>query len=83
MQVAGLPTNIAFLNTLSDHWAFGKGLVETHYIEHFKNDLFPDELPKEAHVVAMHSATVVAACICEVEKITSRETIPSMLTFTF
>ncbi|XP_042464042.1 methylcrotonoyl-CoA carboxylase subunit alpha, mitochondrial-like [Zingiber officinale] len=76
-QVAGLPTNIAFLNTLSDHWAFKKGLVETHYIEHFKNDLFPDELPKEMYDVAIQNATVVAACICEVEKITSRETIPS------
>ncbi|CAN6462836.1 unnamed protein product [Victoria cruziana] len=41
-QVAGLPTNIGFLQQLASHWAFQKGLVETHFIEHFKSDLFPD-----------------------------------------
>ncbi|RVX20709.1 Methylcrotonoyl-CoA carboxylase subunit alpha, mitochondrial [Vitis vinifera] len=40
--VAGLPTNINFLQKLANHWAFENGKVETHFIEHFKDDLFVD-----------------------------------------
>ncbi|KAJ8513046.1 hypothetical protein OPV22_003480 [Ensete ventricosum] len=76
-QVAGLPTNIAFLHMLSNHWAFDKGLVETHFIEHFKADFFPDEVPVETDVAAKLSATIVAACICEMDFTTLRKTIPS------
>ncbi|WOL07968.1 methylcrotonoyl-CoA carboxylase subunit alpha, mitochondrial [Canna indica] len=76
-QVAGLPTNITFLHMLADHWAFEKGLVETHFIEHFKSDLFPDEVLEETNVAAKLSATIAAACICENEHTTLRETIPS------
>lgn len=79
-QVAGLPTNIAFLHMLSNHWAFDKGLVETHFIEHFKADFFPDEVPVETDVAAKLSATIVAACICEMDYTTLRKTIPGMLT---
>ncbi|THU74102.1 hypothetical protein C4D60_Mb04t29810 [Musa balbisiana] len=75
-QVAGLPTNIAFLHMLSNHWAFDKGLVETHFIEHFKADFFPDEVPVETDVAAKLSATIVAACICEMDYTTLRKTIP-------
>ncbi|URD96457.1 methylcrotonoyl-CoA carboxylase subunit alpha [Musa troglodytarum] len=75
-QVAGLPTNIAFLHMLSNHWAFDKGRVETHFIEHFKTDFFPDEVSVETDVAAKLSATIVAACICEMDYTTSRNTIP-------
>ncbi|XP_010938258.1 methylcrotonoyl-CoA carboxylase subunit alpha, mitochondrial isoform X2 [Elaeis guineensis] len=76
-QVAGLPTNISFLQSLANHWAFEKGLVETHFIEHFKNDLFidsADEVAAEAHAAAKLGASLVAACICEKEHVTSKET---------
>ncbi|KAH7661479.1 3-methylcrotonyl-CoA carboxylase alpha subunit protein [Dioscorea alata] len=74
-QVAGLPTNINFLQRLANHWAFAQGVVETHFIEKFKNDLFLDssEEVAKAHNAAKVSAALVAACICDREHITSKE----------
>lgn len=81
MQVAGLPTNISFLQSLANHWAFDKGLVETHFIENFKNDLFVDSTDmgaKETHAAARFGATLVAACICEMDHISSMGTLLGM-----
>ncbi|KAJ6795291.1 methylcrotonoyl-CoA carboxylase subunit alpha, mitochondrial isoform X2 [Iris pallida] len=75
-QVAGLPTNITFLQRLANHWAFEKGLVGTNFIEHFRNDLFidlNDEAASETYAAARFSASLVAACICEKDHITSKE----------
>ncbi|OVA05413.1 Biotin/lipoyl attachment [Macleaya cordata] len=79
-QVAGLPTNINFLQRLTNHWAFENGQVETHFIEHFKNDLFDDPnnamLATEAYDAAKLGATLVAACVCLKEHVASRESGP-------
>ncbi|PON94953.1 Pyruvate carboxylase [Trema orientale] len=79
-QVAGLPTNINFLQKLANHWAFEGGKVETHFIEHYKDDLFVDPsnsvLAKEAYDAARFSATLVAACIIKKEHSTLKENIP-------
>nr|CAD1834906.1 unnamed protein product [Ananas comosus var. bracteatus] len=59
--------------------AFERGLVETHFIEHHKSDLLVDsaeKLTEEASNAAKLGATLVAACICEKEYITSRESLP-------
>ncbi|KAF5455004.1 hypothetical protein F2P56_024623 [Juglans regia] len=70
-QVAGLPTNINFLQKLANHWAFENGNVETHFIEHFKDDLFVaptnSTSANEAHDAARLSATLVAACVISSE----------------
>ncbi|KAI3966996.1 hypothetical protein MKW92_046123 [Papaver armeniacum] len=75
-QVAGLPTNINFLQKLTDHWAFENGQVETHFIENFKKDLFDDPndsiLATEAYYAAKLGATLVAACVCQKEVVTSK-----------
>ncbi|XP_010259113.1 PREDICTED: methylcrotonoyl-CoA carboxylase subunit alpha, mitochondrial [Nelumbo nucifera] len=79
-QVAGLPTNINFLQRLAKHWAFENGQVETHFIEHFKDDLFFDPsneiLAKDAYNAAALGATLVAACICKKEQVAYRESLP-------
>ncbi|CAK7346541.1 unnamed protein product [Dovyalis caffra] len=71
-QVAGVPTNIHFLRKLADHRAFGNGNVETHFIEHYKEDLFTDPnnlmLAKETYDTARFNASLVAACLCEKER---------------
>ncbi|XP_048140741.1 methylcrotonoyl-CoA carboxylase subunit alpha, mitochondrial isoform X2 [Rhodamnia argentea] len=73
-QVAGLPTNINFLRKLANHWAFEEGNVETHFIEHFKDDLFDGSChEKEAYEEAKHGAALVAACICNEENSNFRE----------
>ncbi|PKA64966.1 Methylcrotonoyl-CoA carboxylase subunit alpha, mitochondrial [Apostasia shenzhenica] len=75
-QVAGLPTNICFLHRLANHWAFEKGLVETHFIDHFKQDLFNDSGSKIAtatSAAAKFGAAFVTACICENDNNTSKE----------
>ncbi|KAK6940781.1 Methylcrotonoyl-CoA carboxylase subunit alpha, BT domain [Dillenia turbinata] len=76
-QVAGLPTNINFLQKLADHWAFVDGKVETHLIENFKDDLFADscssELAKETYDTARLGASLVAACVCKAEHSALRE----------
>lgn len=67
-QVAGVPNNINFLQKLANHRAFGIGIVETHFIEQHKDDLFVDPsqsvLAKEANSAVRFSAVLVAACIC-------------------
>lgn len=76
MQVAGLPTNINFLQKLTDHWAFENGQVETHFIENFKKDLFDDPndsiLASGAYYAAKLGATLVAACVCQKEVVASK-----------
>ncbi|KAI4329723.1 hypothetical protein MLD38_028076 [Melastoma candidum] len=76
-QVAGLPTNIEFLNKLANHQAFEGGHVETHFIEKFQDDLFVDPndqaLAKRAYDEAKYSAVLVAACICKEEQYARRE----------
>ncbi|XP_057996586.1 methylcrotonoyl-CoA carboxylase subunit alpha, mitochondrial isoform X2 [Hevea brasiliensis] len=70
-QVAGVPTNINFLQKLANHRSFEDGNVETHFIENHKDDLFIDPnnslLAKEAYSSGRFSATLVAACLCEKE----------------
>ncbi|XP_010652000.1 methylcrotonoyl-CoA carboxylase subunit alpha, mitochondrial isoform X4 [Vitis vinifera] len=79
-QVAGLPTNINFLQKLANHWAFENGKVETHFIEHFKDDLFVDPsnllLANEAYDAAKFSAVLIAACVCEKERCNLKESPP-------
>ncbi|XP_047325522.1 methylcrotonoyl-CoA carboxylase subunit alpha, mitochondrial isoform X2 [Impatiens glandulifera] len=71
-QVAGLPTNINFLTRLASHPAFENGDVETHFIEHFKDDLFIESTnnPVLAQGIcdsAKLSASIVVACLFEKE----------------
>ncbi|XP_021821946.1 methylcrotonoyl-CoA carboxylase subunit alpha, mitochondrial [Prunus avium] len=79
-QVAGLPTNINFLLKLANHRAFQNGDVETHFIEHFKDDLFVN--PSNSLLVdkvlgaAKFSATLAAACLIEKENSLFRENLP-------
>lgn len=72
-QVAGLPTNINFLQKLADHWAFESGKVETHFIDNYKDDLFVDPnnsvLAKEAYEAARLSASLAVACLIEKEHV--------------
>ncbi|GMN48839.1 hypothetical protein TIFTF001_018013 [Ficus carica] len=76
-QVAGLPTNVSFLQKLANHCAFQDGKVETHFIEHFKDELFVDPnnsvLAKEAYDAARFSAALVAACVIEKEHSAGKE----------
>ncbi|KAE8721385.1 Methylcrotonoyl-CoA carboxylase subunit alpha [Hibiscus syriacus] len=68
-QVAGVPTNINFLQKLANNKAFEEGNVETHFIEHHKDDLFVDPNNKvsyeEAYGAARFGAKLVAACLCD------------------
>ncbi|XVF32528.1 hypothetical protein REPUB_Repub17cG0090400 [Reevesia pubescens] len=70
-QVAGVPTNISFLQRLAIHRAFEEGNVETHFIEHHKDDLFVDPnnkvISEDAYDAARFGANLVAACLCEKE----------------
>ncbi|GAV78385.1 CPSase_L_chain domain-containing protein/Biotin_lipoyl domain-containing protein/Biotin_carb_C domain-containing protein/CPSase_L_D2 domain-containing protein [Cephalotus follicularis] len=79
-QVAGVPTNINFLEKLANHWAFKDGSVETHFLEHHKDDLFVDPnnlgLAKEAYSGARFSAALLAACVCEKEQSALKESPP-------
>ncbi|XP_075642052.1 methylcrotonoyl-CoA carboxylase subunit alpha, mitochondrial isoform X1 [Castanea sativa] len=80
-QVAGLPTNINFLQKLVKHWAFENGDVETHFIEHFKDDLFVSPTnavsAKEAHEATRFNATLVAACVISMEHSLLKENSPA------
>ncbi|XP_050238553.1 methylcrotonoyl-CoA carboxylase subunit alpha, mitochondrial isoform X2 [Mercurialis annua] len=71
-QVAGVPTNINFLQKLANHKSFEDGNVETHFIEHHKDDLFIDPndevVAKEAYSNARYSASLLAACLCEEQR---------------
>jgi len=82
-QVAGVPTNINFLQKLADHRAFESGNVETHFIEHYKDDLFTDPnnltRAKETYDNARFSATLVAACLCEKEHSAIKSSLPGRL----
>lgn len=72
-----MPTNINFLQKLANHKDFESGNVETHFIEHHKDDLFADPanslIAKEAYGDARLSAVFAAACICEEEYSTLKE----------
>uniref|UniRef100_A0ACD5XR23 Uncharacterized protein n=1 Tax=Avena sativa TaxID=4498 RepID=A0ACD5XR23_AVESA len=76
-QIAGLPTNIAFLQELAGHSAFERGLVDTHFIERYKNDLLSTAATAsgEAHDAAELGAILTAACICRKDHITSEESL--------
>uniref|UniRef100_A0A2N9GFP1 Methylcrotonoyl-CoA carboxylase subunit alpha n=1 Tax=Fagus sylvatica TaxID=28930 RepID=A0A2N9GFP1_FAGSY len=77
-QVAGLPTNINFLQKLANHWAFENGNVETHFIERFKDDLFVAPSNQlSSNDAARLSATVVAACVISREHSLLKENPPA------
>uniref|UniRef100_A0A453JQR7 Methylcrotonoyl-CoA carboxylase subunit alpha, mitochondrial n=1 Tax=Aegilops tauschii subsp. strangulata TaxID=200361 RepID=A0A453JQR7_AEGTS len=76
-QIAGLPTNVAFLQELAGHNAFERGLVDTHFIERYKDD-FQSTSAKasgEAHDAAKLGAILAAACICKKDHISSEESL--------
>lgn len=54
--------------------------METHFIEHFKDDLFVDPdnlgLEKESYDAARFSAALAAACVIEKEHSARKENIP-------
>ncbi|KAE8696948.1 Methylcrotonoyl-CoA carboxylase subunit alpha [Hibiscus syriacus] len=86
-QVAGVPTNINFLQKLANNKAFEEGNVETHFIEHHKDDLFVDPNNKvsyeEAYNAARFGAKLVDACLCDKEHSALKESHsgdPSLLT---
>ncbi|KAG8485514.1 hypothetical protein CXB51_019053 [Gossypium anomalum] len=76
-QVAGVPTNINFLQKLANHKAFEEGNVETHFIEHHNDDLFvgPNNkvIYEDAYSAARLGAKLVAACLCEKERSAMKE----------
>ena len=76
-QIAGLPTNVDFLQELASHSAFEKGLVDTHFIERYKDDLLSTSMKssRESHDVAELGAILAAACICKKDQITSKESL--------
>ncbi|CAL5092509.1 unnamed protein product [Urochloa decumbens] len=76
-QIAGLPTNVGFLEELASHSAFEKGIVDTHFIERYKDDLLSTSAKAsgESHGVAELGAILAAACICKKDHITSKESI--------
>lgn len=76
-QIAGLPTNVGFLQELAGHSAFEKALVETHFIEHYRNDLLSTSAKAsgESHDAVKLGAILAAACICKKDHITSEESL--------
>ena len=78
-----MPTNINFLQRLANHRAFEEGNVETHFIEHHKDDLFVDPnnkvISKDAYDAARLVANLVAACLCEKERSALQESHSSKL----
>ncbi|CAD6269633.1 unnamed protein product [Miscanthus lutarioriparius] len=74
-QIAGLPTNVGFLQELASHSAFERGLVDTHFIERYKDDLLSisTKSSEESHGVSELGAILAAACICKKDHITSKE----------
>lgn len=86
-QVAGVPTNISFLLKLANHREFENGNVETHFIEHYKDDLFVDpsnlEVANTVLCAARFGAKLAAACLIEKENSVFRENLPGKLTVTF
>ena len=86
-QVAGLPTNINFLLKLANHREFENGNVETHFIEHFKDDLFVDpsnlEVANTVLGAARFGAKLAVACLIEKENSVFRENLPGKLKVPF
>ena len=82
-QVVGLPTNINFLQKLANHQAFKNGKIETHFIEHFKDDLFVNPsnllLANEAYDATKFSAVLIVVCVCEKEHCNLKESPPGKL----
>jgi 3-methylcrotonyl-CoA carboxylase alpha subunit len=75
-----LPTNVGFLEELASHSAFEKGLVDTHFIERYKDD-FKSTCAKssdESCDLAEFGAILAAACICKKDHVISEES-PRML----
>ncbi|KAK3140184.1 hypothetical protein QOZ80_5AG0397220 [Eleusine coracana subsp. coracana] len=74
-QIAGLPTNVGFLEELASHSAFEKGLVDTHFIERYKDDLksISAKSSVESRDLAEFGAILAAACICKMDHVTSEE----------
>ncbi|TVU49196.1 hypothetical protein EJB05_00494, partial [Eragrostis curvula] len=74
-QIAGLPTNVGFLQELASHSSFEKGLVDTHFIERYKDDFVSTSAKSsdESHNLAEFGAILAAACICKKDHITSGE----------
>lgn len=76
-QIAGLPTNVGFLQELAGHSAFEKALVETHFIERYKDDLLSTsaKTSDESHDAVELGAILAAACICKKDHIASEESL--------
>ncbi|GJN35424.1 hypothetical protein PR202_gb24200 [Eleusine coracana subsp. coracana] len=74
-MIAGLPTNVGFLEELASHSAFEKGLVDTHFIERYKDDLksISAKSSDESRDLAEFGAILAAACICKKDHVTSEE----------
>lgn len=76
-QIAGLPTNVGFLQELASHSAFEKGLVDTHFIDRYKDDFVSTSAKSsgESHDVTELGGILAAACICKKDHITSEESL--------
>lgn len=72
-QIAGLPTNVGFLQELAGHSAFEKGLVDTHFIERYQNDLLSTSTQalSGSHEAEELGAILAAACICKKDHVSS------------
>ncbi|MCO5577021.1 hypothetical protein L7F22_030843 [Adiantum nelumboides] len=68
-QISGIPTNIGFLKTLSQHHAFASGEVGTHFIEHYKSSLL-GPVPEERRLKQVKMSAALAACCVYVKDIT-------------
>ncbi|KAI5079407.1 hypothetical protein GOP47_0004886 [Adiantum capillus-veneris] len=63
-QISGIPTNIGFLKTLSQHPAFSSGEVGTHFIDRYKSSLLCP-VPEEIRLKQVKlSAALAACCVC-------------------
>ncbi|EFJ36837.1 hypothetical protein SELMODRAFT_77392 [Selaginella moellendorffii] len=72
-SVAGLPTNIHFLKKLAKHPAFRAGDVETHFIEHHKNELLDFSERAKRDVKSFAALAAVGVCVRETFMISSAE----------
>lgn len=82
--MAGLPTNVNFLQKLANHWAFENGNVETHFIDNYKEDLFVDannSMSAKAYEAARLGASFVAACLIEKEHLVLSRNPPGIVPF--
>uniref|UniRef100_A0A0C9RKV7 TSA: Wollemia nobilis Ref_Wollemi_Transcript_13148_2529 transcribed RNA sequence n=1 Tax=Wollemia nobilis TaxID=56998 RepID=A0A0C9RKV7_9CONI len=67
-RVAGVPTNVGFLQGLAGHRAFAAGQVETHFIQNFSGDLFSVKLAETELEAAKLGAALASACACLAEQ---------------